>query len=248
MKKLFLSALAVFACLSSFAQTQGDDNGFGLRFDVGLRGNKYGAYQGLGMSSTTENVSFVDHSKKVYPIKEFEKGARSTVTNVPMFGMTLDNRWYVGNPGNFGIAISARWLDVSMGALNYEVDGKMVKHELDAKIDFTGPGVIGTYYLGNEKAIDAYYQFAPSIGIIGESNYDSDGNQIEDSWKGNAEFGWSHYFGGAFRYKIFQFGFEYNIAKMAGISLFSDDESDSNGVEIESSRRNTMRIFAGFKF
>lgn len=247
MKKLIFSVVAALGCLSSFAQNQGEDNGFGLKFDFGFRGDKYGAYEGVGMSANGQSIDIVDGTKKVFPIKEFEKGDKCSVSKIPMFGLTMDNRWYVANPGNFGIGISARWLDVSVGALKYEVNGEVVSRDLDVKVDFLGPGLMGTYYLGNDKAIDVYYQVAPSINVVGSTDY-KDGKQDDDSWSGNGEFGLSHYFGGAFRYKKFQFGCEYNIANMAGISLFSDDDNSSAGFEIDATRRNSLRAFVGFKF
>ena len=164
MKKLIFSVVAALGCLSSFAQNQGEDNGFGLKFDFGFRGDKYGAYEGVGLSANDQTVNIVDDTKKVFPIKEFEKGDKCSVSKIPMFGLTMDNRWYVANPGNFGIGISARWLDVSVGALKYEVNGEVVARDLDVKVDFLGPGLMGTYYLGDDKAIEAVKK-AVTIGM-----------------------------------------------------------------------------------
>ena len=247
MKKLFLLISTLF-CMSTatFAQQQGEDNGFGLKLHVGITGDKYGA-----VKAETDIFGISNESDYV------ESGCK----NSPLFGMSIDNRWYVANPGSFGIGIDARWLDFGIGKSTWEeeiaVQGKSGSKTNEYKctnvqLGMLMPGVVGTFYMGNDMAIDAFYNVGPTVGI-----YSVSGGEDDDA---SCEFGLSHFVGAAFRYKVFQAGVEYNIARFKSVDWFDDDEETAindedaffnlgNTFDIETkTKRDNFRIFLGFKF
>lgn len=261
MKKLFLLA-ATLLSMSVFAQEQGDDNGFGLKLHAGFCGEKYGSVKtdvDLGFGLDADSEAEIDENR----------------SNTPLFGMSIDNRWYVANPGNFGIAIDARWLDFGIGKSTWEEEGVEYGKSTNVQAGLLMPGVIGTFYLGNDMAIDAFYNVGATVSI---SSYESTlQNQINDAMNnafgslgmdvdmdlGSEDetqwgFGVSHFLGAAFRYKVFQAGFEYNIAMLKSVDWFDDEpeEDDALGAMVDwvddtvttKTRFNNFRVFLGFKF
>lgn len=222
MKKLFLLVATLFSLATTALAKdldQGEDNGFGLKFTVGICGDKFGA-QKFDLGS-----GYQDEWTKI-----------EGISNTPLFGLSMDNRWYVANPGDFGVAISARWLDLSIGKSTFSVANQEFE-ATNVQLGLFMPGVIGTYYLDNNMAIDAFYSIGAGFGI---QSSDADTN-----WG----FGYSHYLGGAFRYKFLQAGVEYNIAPMKSIDWFSDDEEVTiNDIAATKTRFNNLKIFVGFKF
>ena len=110
MKKVFL-LIATLCSMSSvsFAQEQGEDNGFGLKFHAGFYNEeKY------GLVEVEEDGGLFGNLMDAAEDAAKEEAGYET-KNIPLFGMSIDNRWYVANPGNFGIAIDARWLDFGIG-------------------------------------------------------------------------------------------------------------------------------------
>lgn len=236
MKKLFLLVATLFS-MSVFAQEQGDDNGFGLKLHAGICGSNYGAQKvevDLGPLSGDS---------------DWEKDENRS--NKPLFGASIDNRWYVANPGNFGIAIDARWLDVAIGKSKWEKDGKEYMNSTNAQIGLLMPGVIGTFYLGNEMAIDAFYNIGATMAVCAtESSIEGAGDAFDNADWG---FGFSHFLGAAFRFKVFQAGVEYNFAHLKSVSWFDDEEDDSlnnavNSIAETRTKFDNLRIFLGFKF
>ena len=69
-------------------------------------------------------------------------------------------------------------------------------------------------------------------------------------------FGFSHFIGAAFRYKVFQAGVEYNIATLKSVDWFDDSDNDANEyvenyintMTDTKTKFNNFRIFLGFKF
>lgn len=239
MKKLFLVVAAFFA-MNAFAQEQGDDNGFGLKLGVGFGGSSYGT---------------VDYGS-VIKISD-ESGSKYT----PAFGLSLDNRWYVANPGKFGIAIDARWLDLSIAHFGEETEFSEVKSNL-VKFEMFGPGVIGTFYINDKMAADLYWNIIPSVAITGTDSkvttpafgsVPATEVETEDT---EFAFGLSNYIGAAFRFKVFQAGVEYNIAKLKYQDWGkSDDSVEDTMSDFANSilgnykqNLNNFRVFVGFKF
>lgn len=263
MKKLFLLAAALFSMTTaSFALEQGDDNGFGIKLNVGLCGDKFGR--------TEYDTDVEINGQKIDGNNDDFKNPLVERSNTPMFGLGLDSRWYVATPGNFGIAISARWVDFALGKskIGYNDPLGKLSNDVDVlkgttiKADVLMPGVIGTYYLGNDMAIDAYYSLGVGLGFqtfkLADENLDAAyqavasklGFDIDDT---DFELGLSQYLGAAFRYKVFQAGVEFNFAKLKSMDWFEGDDDEEVlgnffGDLVTRTRRNTLRIFIGFKF
>ncbi len=262
MKKILLFAFALFG-ISAFAQEQGNDNGLGIKLNVGLVGDRFAEVSYKKSNSIWSALTNADvNSNNPYVDRK----------NTPLFGLTLDSRWYVANPGKFGIAINARWLDASFSAskiffndfkgLLKNLNGQEILKGKTVKADALGVGPMGTFYPTDNMAIDIYYNLCPSLTL---QNFEFADENMQETYKKaaelldykiddlEAEFGLSHYIGGAFRYKIFQVGVEYNIAKPKSVDWFDDNKNTnnqyfnlSNGVS--HTRRNSFRIFLGFKF
>lgn len=243
MKKLFLLA-ATLLSMSVFAQEQGDDNGFGLKIHAGICGSNYGAQKAevdLGPLSGDS---------------EWKKDENRS--NKPLFGFSMDNRWYVANPGNFGIAIDARWMDMAIGKSKWEKEGVEYQTATNLQIGLLMPGVIGTFYLDNEMAIDAFYNIGPSVAVsFAESSLETTNEAMKDALEDTSwGFGFSHFIGAAFRYKVFQAGVEYNIATLKSVDWFDDSDNDANEyvenyintMTDTKTKFNNFRIFLGFKF
>lgn len=104
-------------------------------------------------------------------------------------------------------------------------------------------------------AIDAYYNLVPTIVNITDS-YDynndyrthmgSDFVKNEDTTEISFEF--FHYFGATFRYKAFQIGLEYNIAKLFLADWGPDDDENIDDYRLSKYNMNNLRLVLGFKF
>lgn len=229
MKKLFLLAALLFS-MSLFAQEQGDDNGFELKFQVGLgNSGKYGMPKGL---------SKIDKLQ----------GYNAKVT----FGGTMANRWYLGYPGNMGIALQAKWLEINGGKGEETIGGNLVQKMAFYNVDALGAGAILSFYLSDNIALDVTYNIAPSLFIIREKGVDEkdrDDDHIE------ASFGPSHTFGLAFRVSVFEVGADFKLYNPTRQKWFNNDEEvDSWGdlfdsfTEKQKINANKLRVFVGLKF
>ncbi len=262
MKKLLVLALSLMTGFSAFAGSQGEDNGFGLKFYAGLHGKKYGkpafSYDGPGAKELE---------------KEYDKEIEESPNASPALGFSIDNRWYVANPGQFGIAINARWFDFSYSRLKekYTVEEWDKKAHKNVNVTYTGTskyfdismlgvGPIGTYYLSDEMAVDLYYNIMPNVFVTVEDA--GDGSDSDATFA----FGASHRVGAAYRYKVFQAGVELKLGKLKVQDWGQDDtpvvEGDDEFSELanqlanqvssmlgdQKAVTNSFRIFIGFKF
>lgn len=245
-------------CLSSASNAadlkQGEDNGFGLKLHAGFYNkDKYGY--------TDAEIDAMDAMKDLG--LDDEEGVETK--NIPLLGLSLDNRWYVANPGNFGIGIDARWLDFGLAKQKVSFDGEDQSEETNVHLGMLMPGVVGTFYLGNDMAIDAFYNIGAEVAV-------SFGKDLVNDTDFDASFGFglSQFVGAAFRFKVFQVGVEYNIAKLKSMDWGSKDAEDNldlDGFDYgdidygdvvkdqiddlsfdEKRRRNNLRVFLGFKF
>ncbi|MEE3482896.1 MAG: hypothetical protein VZQ98_01075 [Bacteroidales bacterium] len=238
MKKLLLVVAAFFA-MNAFAQEQGDDNGFGLKLGVGFGGSSYGTVD-------YGSVIKIDGNSNSYS---------------PAFGLSLDNRWYVANPGKFGIAIDARWLDLSIAHFGDKTDYTEVKSNL-VKFEMFGPGVIGTFYINDKMAADLYWNIIPSLAVTGHDSkvttpaFGNNPETVVETEDTDFALGMSNYIGAAFRFKVFQAGVEYNIAKLKYQDWGKNDDNAEDALNDWANsifgnykqNLNNFRVFVGFKF
>lgn len=234
MKKLLILALSLMTGLSAFAGPQGEDNGLGLKFFAGFHSWKYGSLD-LGIGD-----AFVDDD-------EMPNAS-------PCVGLAMDNRWYVANPGNVGIAINARWFDFSYASLK-ESEEKVEYKTKYFDASALGIGVIGTYYFSDDMAVDAFWNITPNVLIINNSVE----TPLADESASDFAFGASQRLGAAYRYKVFQAGFELKFGKLKYQDWGSDDEADDEfsqmaydmvGSILGDAKYKTtnFRVFIGFKF
>ncbi len=226
MKKSLLALATVlgFAFNASAQGGPGEDNGLGLRLNVGIPMGNYGINQ---------YVPFFGDMEYDYPVSGVS------------FGLTLDNRWYVWHNDKFGAAIQARWLDANFMTGELGVDIPFVENETLAELTNIEGGLLGagpmfTWYLNDDMAIDAYYNFMPSVvySMMKDPDAEDDDEGSESNMLG---FGLAHHIGAAFRYKIFQAGLEYRIGK------FEIEDVDLSSNKMDASM-NSFRINLGFKF
>ncbi|MBR5971661.1 MAG: hypothetical protein IK017_03300 [Paludibacteraceae bacterium] len=248
MKKLFLLVSAALLSFNMFAGEQGDDNGFEIKLFAGFAGDKYGTKE----LSTDVYGAEVKHELPELP------GMHKT----PELGLALASRWYVATPAQFGIGIQARWLDFGFAhkewdILKYKDSYGATETNNFVNIGMFGPGVVGTFYLNDKMAVDAYYNIVPTLMITTDKyEYESEyltymgSNFVEKEDKANFGLGWGHYFGAAFRYNVFQVGVEYNIAKIKAMNWGDDDETDDllDDLTVTKYNMNNFRVFVGFKF
>lgn len=240
MKKFFLLATSALLCISSFAQTQGDDNGFGLKLFAGFAGNKYG----------TAYYEDISNENRKYDLPGLKK--------TPAFGLALENRWYVANPGRFGIAVNARWIDFSFASKKYDYRVANVKYadtkNTYIKVGLLGAGPMGTFYLNDRMAVDLYYNIMPAMMFNKQKNefvaeqYLPSSDSDEENEDFNFGISADHFFGAAFRLSILQIGIEYNISRPRYISFDDDDDDDYWDYHVQKFNLNNFRVFVGLKF
>lgn len=225
MKKLVVLALSLLAGFSTYAGPQGEDNGIGVKLFVGLHGENYGQ---------VDLPSIMDAAR--------EGGPKAS----PTLGFALDSRWYVAKPKNLGFAINVRWVDMSYASLKVkhsgQVNGKEVTITDKTKyfdMSALGGGLLGTYYFDEKMAVDLYYNILPNVLLMSAESGSTDKSSTSYA------FGASHRIGAAYRYKVFQAGFEIKGGKLK-YQDWGDDAVES--LVGEKFRTGSFRIFLGFKF
>ena len=121
-----------------------------------------------------------------------------------ILGLQLGNRWYVYRENQVGVAIMANWIDFSItsGSEDDFTTAAM-------NTSFLEFGPMGTFSLGNDMALDAYYNLCPTMLITGGV---SDGD--DETTLAYGGFGFTHALGAAFRYKVFNLGLEYAMGSI----------------------------------
>lgn len=244
MKKALLTISAVLGLFfgTSAQGGPGEDNGLGIRLNVGL---------------PTGTSHYLDNIEARMPFK---------LKNAVSFGLTLDNRWYVWHNNKIGAAIQARWLDIDYingkapdldkiwSSSNWQQENEISFDISSIEGGFLGVGPMFTFYLNNDMAIDAYYNILPAFtyskvkysgtsrDLIKKKTYDIE--EVEETYKGISV---THHIGAAFRYKIFQAGVEYRIGKF---KMDRDEEMDEEDMYLPhmSESKNSFRINLGVKF
>lgn len=235
MKKFFIILAAFVGLNSAYAQTPGDDNGFGVR---------------VGFEFPADGYGFPEEAGSM-----FNRDMKMPSTNVA-FGLAIDSRWYVWNNDMFGVAINARWADVSYGKGERNKENALLDYEYELStvaLDFCSPGLMFTYYPKDKMAVDVYYNFLPSMMFsVHDVDIESLGVNIDSENRYRAA-GISHAFGAAFRYGILNAGLEYKVGNL-GIysSKMEDDYLYGSKYDWEnddySLKANKFRIFVGMKF
>lgn len=154
-----------------------------------------------------------------------------------IIGAQIGNRWYFKNEGISAMGFMLNWLDVSWN--------KKSEDGFDCgtlNFSFLEPGLIYTYALNSDAALDFYYNLQPTI--MSTAAVDSDGDGLA-----SAGFGITHALGFALRLKVFNFGLEYGFGKVNGgyVSVGSDIYGADSLGDVDMSAKN-LRFLIGFKF
>ncbi|MBO4805125.1 MAG: hypothetical protein J5554_03710, partial [Paludibacteraceae bacterium] len=147
MKKVLLALVATLGLTFNMsAQNPGEDNGFGLKLRVAIPSSEYGCNDNT--SSITNEYSGI------------------------LYGIDLDNRWYVWHNDMFGVAVNAHWMDFSFGTGEIETKStaKILGKDLysgetdvtNMEFGFLGVGPMFTFYIGHDMAVDGYYNIVPT--------------------------------------------------------------------------------------
>jgi len=146
-----------------------------------------------------------------------------------LFGLKLGNRWYFSTTEKYGIGLMINWIDIVVATKSVNGDSRAT-----ADVSLFPVGPIGTIIIGENSAVDGYYNlrytgFATAFG--------SNSNDIE-SFSGA---GFSHALGAAFRWKALNVGLEYVVGSIK--CKYSVNESITSKL-----KTNSMRLNIGFKF
>lgn len=233
MKKFFIILAAFVGLNSAYAQTPGDDNGFGVR---------------VGFEFPADGYGFPEEAGSM-----FNRDVKMPSTNVA-FGLAIDSRWYVWSNDMFGVAINARWADVSYGKGERNKENALLDYEYELStvaLDFCSPGLMFTYYPKSKMAVDVYYNLLPSMMFsVHDVDIEGVGVNVVDSENRYRAAGLSHAFGAAFRYGILNAGLEYKVGNLGIYSSKLEEELGMYDWENEdySLKANKFRIFVGMKF
>jgi hypothetical protein len=156
------------------------------------------------------------------------------------FGIKLTSRWYVFNDHNMGIGVQARWLDIYGGRRTHE---EFRVGTIDMSLFGLGP--IFSYDIGNDMAIDAFYNLRPMLMVTPIATKFQDNWEYEDVALAG---GVGHSAGASFRFRVLSLGAEYSFGSLR--ATYFDEDSLEDEAEREKSRisSNSFRINLGFKF
>lgn len=236
MRKFLFICFSLLFCVNVYSEEKRADNGFGVKLFVGIPKNGYGMPIDNKINGCIADLLSPERS--------------------PTFGLSIDSRWYLTKPGKWGLAINARWADVSYSyyrAKCYTMNFSPWENQYIIKtghytsvIDLSalGVGLLGTYSFNEKMGLDLYYNVAPNLMILRQDV--SDQFPFEYN-KHIFALGAAHYVGLGFHYKIFQVGLDLKLARPE----FKDwgDEKNLNENDPETRFRTTnLRFFVGFKF
>jgi hypothetical protein len=156
-----------------------------------------------------------------------------------IWGLKLGNRWYFKPKENYGFGLMVNWLDFSIAMKSYTFNGSTSSRAV-GDFSFLQFGPVGTYAVSSDIALDAYFNFRPTVfeHIIIPSSGDTDGY---------GGVGFSYALGAAFRYRVLNIGIEY---VMGGINCDYLNMSSSSGINTTDTQKlmtNSFRILLGVK-
>jgi hypothetical protein len=228
MKKIvFLLAVVLLAGLTTKSVAQKDrrlSNGLSLNVYMGLPSSNYGFDKDGGIGG----MKLSD---------DYGPGM--------MGGFKIGNRWYFSPNEKFGFGLMVNWADISIAA-NTGTDTGTDWTRAIIDFSFLEVGPIGTYALGDNTALDAYYNLKPTVlasGLV----FNGSGSNSSDETLAFAGTGMSHVLGTAFRYKVFNVGLEYVFGSIKSSGTY-DDGSGSTDLDDQKNKVNNLRLVFGFKF
>lgn len=240
MRTLLIICLCLLFSLGTYAEENKSTHELGLKVFVGIPKAGYGALIESYVPYVNEPCLYPDVS--------------------PVFGLSLDSRWYLTKPSKCRFAINARWGDVSYSYYNgsflqYQMPPTLGDYVVSNKywisiidISTLGVGPLGSFFFNDNMALDVFYNVAPNILILREDVSD---NYSLAYNKHTFALGVAHYVGLSFSYKILQVGSELKL----GTPVFQNwgernaDNYDYNAqLGYSKFRATNLRFFVGVKF
>jgi hypothetical protein len=161
-----------------------------------------------------------------------------------IWGLQLGNRWYFKPKEKYGLGLMVNWLDFTAGTKTAASDGgDLTRAVVDISLLEIGP--VGSFAVGKNIALDAYYNLRPT-GFGSGFLWSGTANPNDEDFVYSG-FGFTHAFGAAFRYKALNFGLEYVIGSIDSEGTYTGSEGErtlDNQVNVV----DNFRIMIGFKF
>ncbi len=154
-----------------------------------------------------------------------------------IYGLQVGNRWYVKRFEKSGIAVMANW--ISAGFTQKKAHGITAT---GIELTFVEVGGMYSYAIGQDMAIDGYYNLEPTILITDAVNQYKDGNE------GIGGYGFGHALGAAFRYKIFNVGLEYHFGSIEATTETLEDIPSVDQLPDGKIDTSHLKLVLGVKF
>ena len=246
MRKFLFICLTLIISGNLYSVEKNLDNGLGLKLFVGIPKDGYGALIESYVPYVDKPLSYPDVS--------------------PVFGLSLDSRWYLTKPAKLALAINARWADVSYAYHKNSIHSVSLggddiyypfANENPIRYNFfishidisaLGVGFLGTCYFNEKMGLDLYYNVAPNLLI---QRQDVSENYKYEYNKYTFAMGVTHFVGLDFRYKIVQIGSELKLGtpKFQNWGERVPDNYDYNAqLGCSDFRATNLRFFIGVKF
>lgn len=158
-----------------------------------------------------------------------------------IWGIQLGNRWYFSPKENYGFGLMVNWIDFSGAYKTGTISGQDFTRAV-VDLTFLEFGPVATYAVNDNIALDAYYNLRPTgFGhTVIVTGMDGD-----ETWS-YVGFGFSHALGAAFRYKVFNAGFEYVMGGINSDGAYSGSMDDIT-LDSQKNMTNSFRIMLGIK-
>jgi len=156
-----------------------------------------------------------------------------------IWGLKLGNRWYFKPNEKYGFGLMVNWFDFSIAMKSENLNGNTSANAV-ADFSFLQFGPVGTYAATDAIALDAYFNFRPTVfeNIVVPSSGDS---------YGYGGVGFSNALGAAFRYKVLNIGIEYVFGGINTNYINTGSTSGTMPTDTRKLMTNSFRILLGVK-
>ncbi len=157
-----------------------------------------------------------------------------------IWGLQLGNRWYFNPKEKYGIGLMINWIDFT-GAVKTGTSTGVNWTRVVVDLTVLEFGPVATYALTNDIALDAYYNLRPT-GFGHTIAFTGSGDDVTYSYVG---LGFSNALGAAFRYKVFNLGFEYVFGSINSQGTYSGPGDFT--LDDQKNMTNSFRVMLGVK-
>jgi hypothetical protein len=140
----------------------------------------------------------------------------------------------------YGFGLMVNWIDFSIAMKSFTINGSTSSNGV-ADFSFLQFGPVGTYAVNNDIALDAYFNFRPTV--FENVFVPSSGDNYAYAGVGVCEA-----LGAAFRYKVLNMGIEYVFGGINTKYTETGSSSGNTSTETYKLKTNSIRILLGVKF